>query len=162
MMHQRKLIFASLAAVLAQGTGTVLNRIEVLFNRGMPAIGCVTAIGKYVPINQHTKIVALADVIRVGDYALSAGDLFFFSGLIIELIILWIAIPKGRKFFPLLIVSLCGIFCSIAEPNQLRATILCEIAAVLSVLAIYWKHRSNVKTNSTPGTSPVRSDDSQT
>jgi hypothetical protein len=110
---------------------------------GMPSIGLTLALGKYVPINQGTKLVFLADVIRAGNYILSVGDLFFLTGIFTCLIALWVAVPQGRKFIPLLIVSILGIFMSVAQSN-VRSTLLCETTAVLSTLVIYWSHRSNV------------------
>jgi len=40
---------------------------------GMPTIASAAAISKWVPINTATQLPMLADVIRVGDYALIGG-----------------------------------------------------------------------------------------
>ena len=145
MKHKKILIILLVAAVLAEAVGSISNRIEILLNRGMPAFGYTIAFGKYVPLNQGTKLVFLADVIRMGDYVLSVGDLLFFTGMVTALIALWIALSEGRKFFPFLIASLLGIFLSIAKPNHFIPTVLCEIAALGSILAMYWTYYSNVK-----------------
>ena len=145
MMNGKMMKSLICVAVLTQTIGAALNRIVIILNRGMPAVGDTVAFGKYVPINQGTRLVLLADVIRVGDYVLSVGDLFFFTGIFTCLIALWIAIPQGRKFFPLLIASVSGIFLSVAQLNNITLT-LCEIAAIGTILAIYWKYRSSIKT----------------
>ena len=111
----------------------------------MPTIGCASAFSKWVPIDQGTKLTALSDVIRVGNYALSMGDLFIITGLFISISALWLAIPAGRKFFPFLVASVVGVFMSIAEPNRIISTVLCEIAAVGTIIAMYWSHRSAIK-----------------
>jgi hypothetical protein len=145
MKRKKIVIILSVAAVLAEAVGVTLNRIEILLNRGMPAFGYTVAFGRYVPLNQGTKLVFLADVIRMGDYILSVGDLLLFTGMVTALIALWIAMPQGRKFFPFLIASLFGIFLSIAKPNHFIPTVLYEIAALGSILAMYWTCYSNVK-----------------
>jgi len=156
MKHKKMLIIFVLVAVLSLGVGAVLNRVVRSLNQGMPSIGLTLAFGKYVPINQGTKLVFLADVIRAGNYVLSVGDLFFFTGIFICLIALWIAVPQGRKFFPVLIASIIGIFMSVAQANM-RSTILCETAAVLSILVIYWSYRSNKRGKVVIQTQPVKS-----
>ena len=98
MKHKKMLIIFVLVAVLSLGVGAVLNRVVRSLNQGMPSIGLTLAFGKYVPINQGTKLVFLADVIRAGNYVLSVGDLFFFTGIFICLIALWVTLPPGRKF----------------------------------------------------------------
>jgi hypothetical protein len=156
MKHQKILKGLLLIAVLSVSVGAVLNRVVRSLNRGMPAIGYTVALGRYVPINQGTKLVFLADIMRLGNYVLSVGDLFFFTGIFICLIALWIAVPQGRKFFPLLIVSIIGIFMSVAQANM-GSTVLCETAAVLSTLVIYWSYRSNVREKPVIQTQPVKS-----
>jgi len=98
MMHKKILKILLLMAVLSVSIGAILNHVVRSVNRGMPSIGLTSAFGKYVPINQGTKLVFLADVIRVGSYILSVGDLFFFTGIFICLIALWVTLPPGRKF----------------------------------------------------------------
>ena len=144
MKHKKILTILSLTAILTITAGAVLNSTVRALNRGMPIIG-YPAFGKYVPISEGTKFVFLADVIRIGDYVLSIGDLFFFTGILTCLVALWLALPQGRKFFPLVIINLIGIFWSIAQPNHLPSTILCEMAAVVSILAMYWSYRSNIR-----------------
>ena len=145
MKHRNAVIILLLVSILAQGVGALLNRIVVSSNMGMPTIASAAAIRKWVPINPATQLPMLADVIRVGDYALSVGDLFIITGLFISMSALWLAIPAGRKFFPLLIASVIGIFLSIAEPNRIVSTILCEIAAVGTIIAMYWSYRASLK-----------------
>ena len=88
-------------AVLTLVIGSVLNLVEISLNKGMPIIGHTIAIGRYVPINQGTKLAFLADVIRVGNYILSVGDLFVFTGIFACLITLWIALSKAASSFHL-------------------------------------------------------------
>ena len=145
MKHHRVVIILVLVAIFAQVVGALLNRIVISCNMGMPTVACASALSKWVPIGPGTRLAALSDVIRVGGYALSIGDLFIISGLFISVSALWLAIPAGRKFFPFLIVSVIGIFLSIAEPNNMVSTLLCEIAAVGTVLAMYWAHRSSIQ-----------------
>jgi hypothetical protein len=140
MKHKKILKILLLMAVLSVSIGAILNHVVRSVNRGMPSIGLTSAFGKYVPINQGTKLVFLADVIRVGSYILSVGDLFFFTGIFICLIALWVTLPPGRKLFPILIASIIGIFMSVAQA-KLRLIILCEVAAVLSILVIYLSYR---------------------
>ena len=156
MKHKKILKIFLLVAVLSLSIGAVLNRVVKFLNRGMPAIGYTVPLGRYVPIYQGSKLVFLADVIRLGNYVLSVGDLFFLTGIFICLIALWIAVLQGRKFFPLLIVSIIGIFMSVAQANM-RSTVLCETAAVLSTLVIYWSYRSNVSKKTVIQTQPVTS-----
>jgi uncharacterized membrane protein YiaA len=156
MKHKKTLKSLLLIAILSVSVGAVLNCIVRSLNRGMPAIGYTVALGKYVPINQGTKLVFLADIMRLGNYVLSVGDLFFFTGIFICLIALWIAVPQGRKFFPLLIVSIIGIFMSVAQANM-RSTELLETAAVLSTLVIYWSYRSSIRKKAVIKTQPVKS-----
>ncbi len=145
MKHRKMLIILLLIAIVTQAIGATLNRIVISSNLGMPTIGCASAFSKWVPIDQGTKLTALSDVIRVGNYALSMGDLFIITGLFISISALWLAIPAGRKFFPFLVASVVGVFMSIAEPNRIISTVLCEIAAVGTIIAMYWSHRSAVK-----------------
>jgi hypothetical protein len=145
MKHRNAVIILLFVSILAQAVGALLNRIVISINMGMPTIAAVTAISKWVPINPVTQLPALADVIRVGDYALSIGDLFIITGLFISMSALWLAIPAGRKFFPLLIASVIGIFLSIAEPNHIVSTVLCEIAAVGTIIVMYWSYRASLK-----------------
>jgi hypothetical protein len=145
MKHKKILITLLITGVLTVGVGSVLNSLVRLLNRGMPAIGYTLAAGKYVPITQGTKLAFLGDVILAGGYVLSVGDLFFFTGILTCLIALWVAIPPGRKFFPLLIISIIGIFWSIAQQNPATSIVLCETAAVVSVLSMYWSYRSSVR-----------------
>ena len=84
-------------AVLTLVIGSVLNLVEISLNKGMPIIGHTIAIGRYVPINQGTKLAFLADDIRVGNYILSVGDLFVFTGIFACLITLWIALSKAAS-----------------------------------------------------------------
>ena len=156
MKHKKILKILLLTAVLSLGVGAVLNHVVRSLNRGMPAIGYTVALGRYVPIHQGTKLVSLADVIRAGSYILSVGDLFFFTGIFICLIALWVALPQGRRFFPVLIASCIGIFMSVARANM-GSTLLCETAAVLSTLVIYWSYRYNMSTKPVIQTQPVRS-----
>ena len=114
MKHRKMLIILLLMAIVTQAIGAILNRIVISSNLGMPTIGCASAFSKWVPIDQGTKLTALSDVIRVGNYALSMGDLFIITGLFISMSALWLAIPAGRKFFPFLVASVVGVFMSIA------------------------------------------------
>jgi len=143
MKHKKMLPILLLITVLTIFVGVVLNDVVRSLNRGMPAICCAAAFGRYVPINSGTKLVFLADVIPVGNYIFSVGDLFFITGLFICLIALWLALPQGRKYFPFLIVSIIGIILYVAQANQIQPLVLCETASVLSVLAIYFSYRSS-------------------
>jgi hypothetical protein len=146
-MKHRKMVMSLLpVAVLTEAVGAVLNRIVISANGGMPTIACTGAFNKWVSLTQETKLAFLSDVIRVGNYAISVGDLFIITGIVTNMITIWIAMPQGRKFFPLLIASVIGIFMSIAEPNHLVSTLLFETAAIVTILAIYWKYRSTLKT----------------
>jgi len=156
MKHKKILKILLITAVLSVSVGAILNHVVRSVNEGMPSIGLTSAFGKYVPINQGTKLVFLADVIRAGSYILSVGDLFFFTGIFICLIALWVTLPPGRKFFPLLIASIIGIFMSVAQANM-RSTVLCEVAAVLSLLLIYWSYRSCIRKKSVIEMQPAKS-----
>jgi hypothetical protein len=146
MKHRKIVILLLPVAVLTEAVGGVLNRIAISANGGMPTIACPMAFSKWVPINPETKFALLSDVMRVGNYAVSVGDLFIITGIAINMIAIWIAIPQGRKFFPPLIASVFGIFLSIAVPNQIVPTLFFETAAIGTILAIYWKYRSTLKT----------------
>jgi hypothetical protein len=129
-------------AVIAQVSGAVLNRIVIARNEGMPSIACTAPLGKWVSIGESTKYHALSDIFKIGNYALSLGDLLIIAGLTASLAALWLAIPKARKFFIFLVASLVGIFLSIAEPDKMIITVSCEITALVTVLAMYWAYRS--------------------
>jgi hypothetical protein len=60
------------------------------------------------------------------------------------MVAMWIAFPFGRKFFPIIIVSLLGILWSIAEPNM-ESAFFFEAAAICTILVIFWKYRSTLK-----------------
>jgi uncharacterized membrane protein len=111
----------------------------------MPTIGYEGESGMWVPINQETRFAFLSDVIRVGNYVGSLGDLFIIISMVTIMIATWIAMPQGRKLFPILVVSAFGIILSRAEAVYV-ATLLFLIAAVGTVLAMYFKYRSSVKT----------------
>lgn len=151
-MKRRKLVISLLPlAMLTEAAGAVLNRVVVSANGGMPTIGYPEASSKWVPLNPETKLALLSDVIRVGNYALSIGDLLFTTGIVISMITIWIVMPQGRRFFPILIASVFGIFWSIAQPNHMVSTLLFETAATGTILAIYLKYRkyrSTLKTKS--------------
>jgi hypothetical protein len=157
MKHKKMLTILLLAIVLTIWVGAVLNGAVRSLNQGMPVIGCIVAFGKYVPINQETKLVFLADVIPIGNYVLSVGDLFFITGMFTCLIALWFALPQGRKYFPFLIVSIIGIFLNVAQTNQIQPLVLCEIASILSVLAIYYSYRSSGTEKAVNQTQPIKS-----
>lgn len=139
------LITLIIIAVLAQITGAVLNSMVMSANSGMPTIACTEAIGKWVNIDNNTKFTHLADIIIVGDYVLSIGDLLIIFGVSLSMLTVWIALPQGRKFFPLLIASIAGIIISTAIPDNLISTLLCELAAIGTILFIYWKYLSSKK-----------------
>jgi hypothetical protein len=132
-----------LTTALTIFVGVVLNDVARSLNRGMPSIDCAAAFGRYVPINSGTKLVFLGDVIPVGHYIFSVGDLFFITGVFICVIALWIALPQGRKFFPFLIISIIGIFLNVGQGNKIQPLALCETASVLSILAMYYSYRSS-------------------
>jgi hypothetical protein len=144
MKHKQMLKIVLVAAVLTICVGAFLNGIAKSLNQGMPVIELTAAFGRYVPIIPGTKLVFLGDVIPIGNYVFSVGDLFYFTGIFICLIAIWIALPKGRKFFPLLSVSMIGIFLSITKPDNLRPTVLTQVAAILSILGIFWQYRSGI------------------
>ena len=111
-MKHRKMVTSLLpVAILTEAVGAVLNRIVISANGGMPTIAYARTFGKWVSLNQETKLALLSDVIRVGNYAVSVGDLFIITGIVTNMLTIWIAMPQGRKFFPLLIASVLGIFC---------------------------------------------------
>ena len=145
MLNNKKIKLLVIAAILTQAIGAALNRIVIASNGGMPSIAMTVKLGKWVPIYQGTKFAALADIIRVGNFAFSMGDFFFIAGLILEMILLWIAIPQGRKFLPLLIASVSGIFFFIAGPNNITPIILCETAAVVALAGMYYSYRSDIR-----------------
>jgi hypothetical protein len=145
MINNKKVKLLAIAAVTVQVIGAVLNRMVIALNGGMPSIALTVPVGKWVPLYQGTKLAVLADVIRVGNLAFSMGDLFFIAGLIAEMILLWVAIPQGRKFLPLLVASVLGIFFFIAGPNNLTPTILCETAALLAVSGMYYSYRDDLR-----------------
>lgn len=145
MKHRKMVILLLPVAILTEAVGAVLNRIVISANGGMPTIACARAFDEWVSLNQETKLALLSDVIRVGNYAVSVGDLFIITGIVTNMITIWIAMPQGRKFFPLLIASVFGIFLSIAEPNHMVSTLLCETAAIGTILAMYWKYHSSIK-----------------
>jgi hypothetical protein len=129
-------------AVLTQIIGAVLNSLVISANGGMPTVACAEAIGKWVVLNGNTKFVFLADVIRVWNYALSIGDLLIIAGVTLSMITVWIAIPQGRKLFPLLIVNIIGILLSTAVPDNLILTLIFEITAIYTILVIYGRYLS--------------------
>jgi hypothetical protein len=145
MINNKKMKLLAIAAVTVQVIGAVLNRIVISLNGGMPSIALTVPMGKWVPLYQGTKLAVLADVIRVGNLAFSAGDLFFIAGLIAEMILLWVAIPQGRKFLPLLVASVLGIFFFITGPNNLTPIILCETVALLAVSGMYYSYRDDLR-----------------
>ena len=159
MKHKKILTILLLTGVLTIGIGAVLNYLVRSLNRGMPAIGYIVASGKYVPITQGTKLAFLADVIRAGDYVLSVGDLFFFTGIFTFLIALWTALPQGRKFFPLLIISIIGIFLYLPMRNDTISTLLFQVAAVGTILAMYLKYRSSNETTGQPDSTVIGGDE---
>lgn len=156
MKNEKFLKMVLIAAVLIQGTGALFNGIVKSLNRGMPIIGYTAASGKYVPINPGTKLVFLADVIPVGNYIFSAGDLFFLTGVLLSLVALWVALPQGRKFLPFLVISIIGIILSVAQPNDMKSTLLCETAAAISALGIYWSYFSDNKEKNSTQPQPSR------
>jgi hypothetical protein len=85
----------------------------------------------------------------VGDYAISVGDLFIFAGMVTSMIAIWIALPQGRKLFPILISSIIGIYWSLTLPNNMISTLLFITAAVSTLSAMYWKYRSSNKIKAT-------------
>jgi hypothetical protein len=101
MKHKNMLTIFQFIAVFGVGIGSVLNWSVISMNRGMPIIGRTTSFGRYVPINQGTKLVFLADIIRAGNYILSVGDLFVFTGIFACLMTLWIALSKVASSFHL-------------------------------------------------------------
>jgi len=123
--------------------GTILNRIVVSANGGMPAVGCTEAFGKWVPMNAETKFAFLSDVIPVGNYITSIGDLFFMIGIALSMIGVWIVVPQGRKFFPQLIASVIGIFWSTTVPDCIISTFLFEIAAIGTLFSIYFQRSAH-------------------
>lgn len=144
MKHRKIVISLILVAVLTQAVGAILNLVVISNNGGMPTIAYPTIFGNWVSINQGTKFAFLSDVIRLGYYAISVGDLVFITGIVTSMIAVWIAMPQARKFFSLLIISVFGVFLSTAE-NNLASKLLSETAAVGTILVMYWKHRSALK-----------------
>jgi hypothetical protein len=150
MKHRKTLKILLAATILAEAVGAILNRIVVYLNRGMPTAGLAQAFGKWVALNQETKLPLLADIISIGPYTMSTGDLFFIAGLVTGLIALWIVLPQGRQFFPLLIFSIFGIILSTPIPNDVISVILFQFAAIGTILAMYLKYRSINKTAGYP------------
>lgn len=141
-MKHRKIVISLLPVMLLLfAVGAVLNTIVVSANGGMPVIGSSTAVGRWIPINPGTKFVRLSDIIVVGSYALSAGDLFIIAGIVTSTIAVWIAMRKARKFFLLLIPNVIGIFISRSLPGNLIPTLLFTTAAVGTLLIMYRKER---------------------
>ena len=149
MKHKKTLIILISLSVLLQVIGAALNGIVKSLNRGMPVPGLTEAFDNHVPINQGTQLAFLADVIRIGGYALSVGDLLLIAGIFTCFIALWIALPQGRKFFPILIVSVIGIYLSVSLQNAMTSRVLCETAAAGSVVAMYWSYRSSIRKKAT-------------
>jgi len=145
MKHRNIVILLLITSIVTQVVGIILNCIVISMNRGMPTIGYEGESGMWVPINQETRFAFLSDVIRVGNYVGSLGDLFIIISMVTIMIATWIAMPQGRKLFPILVVSAFGIILSRAEAVYV-ATLLFLIAAVGTVLAMYFKYRSSVKT----------------
>lgn len=144
-MKKRKPVMIVLSVIiLIETVGTILNRVVMSANGGMPTIFVKEAFGKWVPLNPETKFAFLSDVIRVGYYAVSIGDLLLLTGIATNLIAIWIAFPYSRKFFPILVASFLGILLSIAEPNMILA-FLFETVAMCTMLIIFWKYRSTLK-----------------
>ena len=127
--------------ILTIAIGGVLNSIVVSSNEGMPAIGTITAYGRWVPINQGTKFLWLSDIIRAGWFTLSFGDMFIITGIIIGMTTVWIAMQKARKVFPLLVANVIGIAISRSLPDDIISTLLFTTAASVSLLAMYFKQR---------------------
>jgi hypothetical protein len=145
LQNKRKLLIIFLFVVVSIETlGAILNRIVISANGGMPAMGINQAFGKWVPLDSGTKFAFLSDVIRIGDYAVSIGDLFLLAGIATNMIAIWLAFPPSRKFFPILIASFLGILWSIAEPNMVSA-LICEMLAIGFLLVIFWKYHSTLK-----------------
>ena len=146
--NKRKLSINFLFVIISIETlGVILNRVVTSANAGMPSIGINEAFGKWVPLGSGTKFAFLSDVIPIGDYAVSIGDLLFITGIAMNMIAIWIAFPPSRKFFPILIVSFLGILWSIAEPNMMFALAF-EMLAVGLLLGIFLKYRSTLKKRS--------------
>jgi hypothetical protein len=143
--HKRVLISLISVAVSTQVVGIFSNHVVMSLNKGMPVLGLAASFGKWVPFDQGTKLPLLTDVIRVGMYYGSIGDLFIVIGLVTCMTAIWIAMPQGRKFFPLLVASTLGIFWSESQVNNVTTTFLCVTAGVGTILAIYWKYRSSNK-----------------
>ena len=143
--HKKVLISLIFVAVLTQAAGVFSNHMAMYENGGMPALGLAAAFGKWVPFNRGTKLPLLSDVIRIGVYYVSMGDLFIILGLVTCMIAIWIALPQGRKFFPLLVASVVGIFWSESQVNNMTSTLLCVSAGVSTILAMYWKYRTSHK-----------------
>jgi hypothetical protein len=144
MKKQKWVIFIISVIISIEIVGAILNRVVMSANGGMPVIYLREAFGKWVPLNLETKFAFLSDVIPIGCYAVSIGDLLLLSGIAINMISIWIAVPRSRKVFPLLIASFLGIIWSIAEPNLMLA-FLFEAAALGTLLVIYFKYRSTLK-----------------
>ncbi len=141
MKHKKIVILLLSLTVLSITTGAVLNRIVVSANGGMPTIRNTEAVGRWIAISQATRFIFLSDIIRIGWYDLSVGDLFIITGIAISMITVWIAMPKTRKFLPLLIANVIGIFMSRSLPDSIISTLLFTIAAVVTVLVMYFKER---------------------
>jgi hypothetical protein len=144
-MKKRKVVISVLSViVLIETVGIILNRVVMSANGGMPTVVVKEAFDKWVPLNPGTRFPFLSDVIQVGYYAVSIGDLLLLTGIAANMVAIWMAFPPSRKFFPILIVSFLGILWSIAEPNMMSA-FLCETVAVGTILVIFWKCRSILK-----------------
>jgi hypothetical protein len=144
-MKHKKIITLLLAMVLVTIiVGAVLNIIVVSSNGGMPTIGYTASIDRWVPIDEATKYSSLSDIIHIGNYVLSFGDLFILAGAAICPILLWIALPRGRKLLPLFIVNIIGVILSRAIPHNAVPTLLFMLAAIGCVLIMYSKYREEV------------------
>jgi flagellar basal body-associated protein FliL len=142
-MRHKKIITLMLGIVLITIiAGAILNTIVVSSNGGMPTIGYTASVDRWVPINETTKFSSLSDIIRIGHYVLSLGDVFIVIGAAICPIALWVALPKGRKMLPLFIMNIIGVIASRAIPYNILPTVLFTVAAVGCVLVMYSKERA--------------------
>ncbi len=141
MKHKKTAIGLVSTGVILITVGAILNCAVVTANGGMPSPIYSEAAGKWVPLTSITHLPVLADVIPVWQYALSIGDVFFIIGMAVNLLAVWVAFRPGRIFFPLLVISIPGIFLSGAVPGNQLSTTLFMLAAIGTLLAIYWKYR---------------------
>jgi len=99
-VKRKKLIVALLiVTVLANIVGAILNCIVVCANRGMPTIAYAQAVGKWVSLTPETRFSYLSDIIRVGSYVISIGDLFIIIAMVVNLVTVWMAIPRVENSF---------------------------------------------------------------